>query len=824
MLAVTTMAIWTGNMLRSTFSAVFLLWAALLFMPAALAQTDGLPDVSPEKAREVLETLQDEERRDEVVRVLEVMASETPAEEEAPVVEESPLAAIVPLEEGGLVARTLDLVQEWAAGLRAQLLRLAEAAGELPVWFEAAFLTAEGRTLLWQTALDLAIVFGAGLCLEWLLRRGLRRSVRSLMRSARQAEERPTAMEAPLPAERPAVVEALAERRPLDDNTALLQTLRDGIEYVETVSVGPHESAADSPVEPVATVLPVPPAPPAPVEYELKALRRLPFALTSFVLDLLPLGLFFGIAALVLQLLPGLDVRTHLVTREVIYAYVITRVVMAVVRLLLAPSDASLRIVRLSDEAAQQIHRWTRRLVILATFGVALGNALAILGSGSQAQLVVIKATSLLVHLNLVYLVFLFRQPVAVWIAGPEEAEGVGPALRGWLAGVWPLLSAVVIMGAWVVWALSIEEGFTRLLEFLGLSAAIIVLGRLAGVLVLGALGRLAGIAEDGQSQPVAADASMGNRFLVRYYPLLRWLFSLLITAATLVALFEAWGLNALHWFAPDTFGRSLASAFGTIVIAVVVALMIWQGVNAAFDKRILRWREQGDLLRAARLSTLLPMLRAALFLLVALIVGLTTLNQIGINTTPLIAGASIIGVAIGFGSQKLVQDFITGIFLLMENAMQVGDSVSVAGVSGTVENLSIRTVRLRAGDGSLHIVPFSSVTTVNNNHRGIGNAAVRISVSYDTDINLAIAELTEIGAALRRDPAFAPRILADIEIWGVDSVDGSMVTIAGQMRCVDKGRWGVQREINRRILERFRELGITIADPRERPLISPSS
>ena len=807
-------------MLRSLLPAFSLLLTALLFTPAAFAQTAELTDVSPQQARDVLDSLRDEDRREEVVRVLEAIASETPVEEEGDteVVEESPLATIVPLEEGGLIARTLDGVQGWADQMRSQLLRISEAAAELPAWFEESFLTADGRTLLWQTALDLAIVFGVGLCLEWLLRRGLRRSVRNLLRSAREAEVRPAAV-AVAPVAGPAETELLAARRPLDDSTALVQTLRDGVESVEAVTVASYESGADTPP---ATVLPS--ATPAPVESEVKALRRLPFAVTGFVLDLLPLGLFFGISALVLQLLPGLDIRTHLVTREIIYAYVITRMVMAVVRLLVSPGDASLRIVHLSDEAAQQVHRWTRRLVILATFGVALGNALAILGSGAQAQLVVIKATSLLVHLNLIVLVFMFRQPVALWLAGPAEAEGAMPALRRWLASVWPLLAAVLIMGIWVVWALSIEDGFTRLLKFLGLSAAIIVLGRLAGVLALGALGRLAGIDEGAAPDERVAGAGLRGQFLARYYPLLRWLFTLLITAATLVALLEAWGLDALDWFAAGTIGRGLASAFGTIAVAVIVALMIWQATNAAIEKRIARWRAQGDLLRAARLNTLLPMLRAGLFLLVALIIGLTTLNQLGINTTPLIAGASIIGVAIGFGSQKLVQDFITGIFLLMENTMQVGDSVTVAGVSGTVENLSIRTVRLRAGDGSLHIIPFSSVTTVSNNHRGIGNAAVRISVAYDTDIGQAIAELEAIGAELRRDPVFAPRILADMEIWGVDSVDGSMVTIAGQMRCVDKGRWGVQREINRRILERFRALGIAIADPRERPLISPGS
>ncbi|SDR87179.1 Small-conductance mechanosensitive channel [Halopseudomonas litoralis] len=816
-------------MLRPKLPGFVVFLLALLFVPVAAvsAQTADQTELDPAQARQVLDTLQDDERRDEVVRALEVIASEAPVDDEAPAAEaETPLSTIVPLEADGLVARTLAQIGGWADGLRAQLKRIAQALGDLPHWFQTTFLNEVGHMLALQTLIDLGIVFGVGLCLEWLLRRVLRRSVRSLLASANQAELR-----VPVPAPVPLIPDitdpvVLAALRPLDSNTALVQAQRDGVEYVEAVRVGAHDSGADSTLEPAERPVPaasmLTAAPP--VESELKALRRLPFALAGFVLDLLPLGLFFGIAALVLELLPGLDARTHLVTREFIYAYVITRVVMAVVRLLLAPADPCLRIIQLGDFAAEQIHRWTRRLVILATFGVAIGNALGILGTGPEAQLVIVKTTSLLVHLTLIFLVFRFRESVAVWIAGAPERDGAIYTLRRWLAGIWPLLMAVLIMGGWVVWALRIEDGFTKLLEFIGMSAAIIVLGRLAAVLVLGALGRLAGISEDVPDEPSPDDNTLRSQLAEQYYPLLRWLVSLVITAATLVALLQAWGLNALQWFAPGTIGSSLASAFVTIFIAVAIALVIWQATNSSIQKRITRWREQGDLLRAARLNTLLPMLRAGLLILIALIVGLTTLNQIGVNTTPLIAGASIIGVAIGFGSQKLVQDFITGMFLLMENAMQVGDSVTVAGVEGTVENLSIRTVRLRAGNGSLHIVPFSSVTTVNNANRGIGNAAVRISVSYDTDINQAISELKAIGAALRNDPVFSPQILADMEIWGVDAVDGSMVTLAGQMRCTDKGRWGVQREINRRVLERFRQLGIDIADPRERPLMPSSS
>jgi small-conductance mechanosensitive channel len=207
-------------------------------------------------------------------------------------------------------------------------------------------------------------------------------------------------------------------------------------------------------------------------------------------------------------------------------------------------------------------------------------------------------------------------------------------------------------------------------------------------------------------------------------------------------------------------------------------------------------------------------MLRTALFCVIALVVVLTGLSELGVNIGPLLAGASIFGVALGFGSQKLVQDFITGIFLLMENAMQVGDWVTLAGVSGTVEYLSIRTVRLRGSDGSLFTVPFSSVSTVNNTNRGIGNAAVRVNIVFGQDVDLAIGTLKEIGAALREDEKFKDGILSDFSFWGVDAVDGSAVTLAGQMQCRDSARWGVQREFNRRILDQFRERGIEIANP----------
>jgi moderate conductance mechanosensitive channel len=128
------------------------------------------------------------------------------------------------------------------------------------------------------------------------------------------------------------------------------------------------------------------------------------------------------------------------------------------------------------------------------------------------------------------------------------------------------------------------------------------------------------------------------------------------------------------------------------------------------------------------------------------------------------------------------------------------------------VENVSIRTLRLRSGDGSVHIVPFSAVTTITNSSRGAGNAAVSVNVSYKEDTDRAGQILKDIVAEMRREPEYQHLIRGDLELWGVDKVDGSMASIVGQIRCTDSGRWPVQREFNRRMKRRFQECDVEIA------------
>jgi moderate conductance mechanosensitive channel len=158
------------------------------------------------------------------------------------------------------------------------------------------------------------------------------------------------------------------------------------------------------------------------------------------------------------------------------------------------------------------------------------------------------------------------------------------------------------------------------------------------------------------------------------------------------------------------------------------------------------------------------------------------------------------------------VQDVITGMFVLFENAIQIGDWVTVAGLSGNVERLSVRNIWLRGNDGAVHIVPFSAVTSITNTNRGLGNAAVSVTVAYKEDSDRVADVLRGIAAEMRGDPAFAPSIVGDLTVW-VDLVKASGVTLAGLLACTDAGRWPVQREFNRRLQRRFQELEIELSN-----------
>ena len=536
---------------------------------------------------------------------------------------------------------------------------------------------------------------------------------------------------------------------------------------------------------------------------------RLPFVLTRLFLELLPVLCFAAIGNLLLATHLGREATARVVILALVNAYVLYSTILYVSAAVVSPASSQPSLLIIRDETAAYFDVWWTRIAAVTVFGVAIANIALLLGLYQPAYVAVVRLLMLVVHLFVVIIILQCRRSIADAIRAPEGETGPFAMMRNRLADIWHILAIILNLALWAVWALQVQNGYALLLRYFFAGVAVLAIARLASIAIMTALDRIFRISPEFLRQFPGLEARAN-----RYFPALRAIVSGVIAVITLIALLEVWGIDATDWLSGDRIGGRLLSALVTIGIAAVVALAIWETTNAGIDQHLVRLSREGRYARAARLRTFLPMLRTTLLSVIVTVVALTALSELGVNIAPLLAGAGIVGIAIGFGSQKLVQDLITGLFLLLENAMQVGDTVTVSGLSGVVENLSIRTIRLRAGDGSIHIVPFSSVTSVTNTNRGIGNASVSVNVAFKEDTDRVGTVLKEIAAEMRKEPAFRPMIRGDLDLWGVDRVDASMVTMVGQIECTDVGRWPVQREFYRRMKKRFQELGIEIARP----------
>jgi moderate conductance mechanosensitive channel len=722
--------------------------------PAASAVANAL---TPDQAQRALETLQDDAKRAQMIETLRAIATAA-----APATAAPDQKTVIPLAADSLGAQLLLTISEQIGETSREIADAARTVTRFPAlwhWLERTATDPASYDVLLDIAWKLVVVFGCALSAEWLVSRAVRRPLALLQARI----PRPTSL--------PARVVDMAD---------------------------PPSSTADLAIEPEQRRRRLD------LTRFWQSLVRFPFVLGRLALELLPVVAFAGMAMLLLSTEIGDLPTTRLAILAVVNAYAICRGLICIARSLVCPPG----LFTVRAETAAYIEIWVRRIVTVGVAGIAMANVALLLGLHRAGYAALLRLVMLVVHLFVVVVILQCRRPVAAAIRSAQGSSGTLSAVRNRIAGLWHVLAIAIVLALWGVWALNIRNGYTLLLQYFAGTIAVVLFTRLASIVALSLIDRGFRINPEIQQRFPGLEARAN-----RYLPLLRKIVSAIIAAIGLVALLEVWGVDAIVWFYGGQIGSRLLSAVMTIGIASFAAAAIWEASNALMDRQLTTLSRDGHFARAARLRTFQPMLRTALLCLIVTVVALTALSEIGVNVAPLLAGAGIVGIAIGFGSQKLVQDVITGLFLLLENVVQVGDAVTVSGLTGTVENLSIRTIRLRAGDGAVHIVPFSAVTSVTNASRGAGNAAVSVNVSYKEDTDRVGQILKDIVAEMRGEPDYRQLIRGDLELWGVDKVDGSMACIVGQIRCTADGRWPVQREFNRRMKRCFQECGIEIAN-----------
>ena len=536
---------------------------------------------------------------------------------------------------------------------------------------------------------------------------------------------------------------------------------------------------------------------------------RLPFLVARTFIDVVPIAAFAATAYLILTFLDPTE-TTRLLALALVNASVIARAVMAITRMIFVPTAAGLRVLTIDNENANYIVLWVRRFTNVGVYGYFLAEVALLLGIPLSGYLALVNTIGFLIVVLAVIFVLQIRQTVAGWVAGREG--GALPALsvaRRRFADLWHVLAIVYLVGVYGVWALGISGGFEFILRASTLSLVILTIAKILMILSNTAVRKGFGVRPETLSRYPGLAARTN-----RYFAILETAIVSMISVIAVFAILQAWGVDAFGWVRTDAGRRILGSAVSSGLV-IVVAVILWEVVSTVIERYLARG-EDGNREVSARAKTLLPLLRKALLLVVGTIVVLIVLSEIGVDIGPLLAGAGVIGLAVGFGAQTLVKDVITGVFILAENQFAIGDIVRVNEKSGAVEEITIRTLRLRDLSGNVHIIPFSSVSMVENMTKDFSRYIFDVGIAYREDVDEVIEVLRSLGEGMQADPYYGPMINEPIEIMGVQRFDDSAVVVRARFTTKPIKQWQIGREFNRRMKQKFDELGIEIPFPHQ--------
>jgi small-conductance mechanosensitive channel len=487
-------------------------------------------------------------------------------------------------------------------------------------------------------------------------------------------------------------------------------------------------------------------------------------------------------------------------------------------RILCSPAAPRLRIARMNDADAQRVHRIVAGLVWTA--------AVVFLISAVNRQIMTVSDYAILMDLVLGtgfigfvgVLIWKNRSPVAAAIAGGVQAENEGQTwLRTQIASIWHVVATAYLCATWLVWAGRLviydpefDGAFFISLLIVPIFFALDRLGQWIITAVLGTLGtaRERKEAEDGSAEePPSADRAAG--------------FARPVTRGIIFFALCFWMLDV--WGFGFPFGKAVFLAVGDIFITVALALIVWRMLNNYITRKLESSapaeaeetdtdNEWGGGATMGRSHTLLPVLRKFIGIVMTIMVTLIVLSSMGINIGPLLAGAGVAGLAIGFGAQKIVADVLSGLFFLIDDAFRVGEYIKAGNVSGRIEALTLRNAMIRHHRGMLQIVPFSDLGSITNFMRGDMVVKFNIVLPYDTDVDKVRKVIKKVGKKMLEDPELGPDFVKPVKSQGIRSVGDSVLTFRIKFTAKPGQHFVIRREAYRRITEALEAQGIYYA------------
>ncbi|HEU0229519.1 MAG TPA: mechanosensitive ion channel domain-containing protein [Burkholderiaceae bacterium] len=530
------------------------------------------------------------------------------------------------------------------------------------------------------------------------------------------------------------------------------------------------------------------------------------------------LGFLVDLATVLLAAAVGYGVVLYGVVRHLsaqapgavfVSAFLAVEATCALARVVFATRYPDLRLIRMTDGVAGFWNAWLARLIRITGYGllVAVPVAQTLLLSAAG------KVLGLLIMLGVyVYAVrviwtnrHLLRERMMARAA--ELSAPLMSTLLRVLARIWHVLGIAYFTELLIASQVNPEDALPFMAQATIQTLAAVGVGVLLSLILTAMLSRRIHLSED-----MRARLPMLENRINAYVPATLRALRLFILFVVALVVLDAWhAFNLAAWMVSAS-GRAVLTTVVRVAVILLAAAFVWTVVASIIESRLSGGT--GRHRPSDREKTLLSLFRNASLIVIITFTVLVVLSQVGIAIGPLIAGAGVVGLAIGFGAQKLVQDVITGVFIQLENGMNQNDVVELAGLFGTVEKITIRSVVVRTLDGGYHLIPFSTVDKLTNHTRDFGYHYGEYNIGYREDADNVIAHLEHAFDELMQDSELAPHVMERISIPGVTSLTERGFTVRVLIKTVPGMQWMIQRGFNRLVKKHFDAAGIEMPYP----------
>ncbi len=528
-------------------------------------------------------------------------------------------------------------------------------------------------------------------------------------------------------------------------------------------------------------------------------------------LDMFGLIAFLIVTRLVGRALIAEDLRP-IAANFLFYCVITPRFAAAFLRFLFAPGRPALRLVSIDDKNASFLYRNIVGIIVLV--GIALFIMNFIIANGISIQ-----GTALAFWPNLA---------VFAWLGWTifQARTGVAMMSRGWEADVTPMenrvaraypwFDLVLIAASWLIFELMIVGGNGAALE--GgkqyLTLAILLLAPTMDTMIRGLVRHLV--------PPMQGQGAIAEKAYVSTKRSYIRIGRVVVFGLVVLVIFLMWDLS-ISSLTSNQIGLRFAARLFTFLMILAAGYLVWEVATLLFNRRIaretapegvdLQSEDAGEITGTggSRMTTVLPLLRMATQAAIIVLTVLVALSNLGIDITPLIAGAGIVGLAVGFGAQTLVRDIVSGVFFLIDDAFRVGEHIVVADTAGTVEKISVRSLQLRHPQGAVHTIPYGGISRVANNSRDWVIVKMKFTVPFDTDVNKVRKIFKQIGTDILEAP-YAGDIIQTFKSQGVSNVDDVGLLVRGKFMSRPGKQWSIRKDIYSRVQTAFAAAGIEFA------------